>query len=892
MSATTSSSGKRAGMNGSQSSRTAVAGLRSSSPNHRSSSPRPTAKEKNDEVNRKLDYLLKKTRKLEDTLSSVRTENVSLVAENKKTQECTVNMWESIKKDRESTSYLRGEVSSLRTKLDLLNQKTTLLESSPNNGGVKMEEIGLISEQVFGRVHREFSTVVDEVVRACVKEQVDFLAKWTAKGGLEKDALLLEENKHIRSQISILHRKQEEVENSLHDMEEASDAFRATQTVAISDASTATSAETQHLLESITKRLNDTVTFAISNFQEEMATKYDGTMHQLINSCNDLQVRIAESEDQMVNVDASIADSKEHADVEIANLSSIVSMTKETVQQLEDNLEEVKEEVEEEKRRRKGSEKQEREREQQGPQFPPAVKQDQDAVLESVHEHLHQQDENLSSYLQLLEEHRSDYTETISRLSTAGRQTKSAYGDLVEQVNILKETQSVTDDEVLRMSRQCEEDRTAVGRLSKDNNKLATALAECQKGLASKKNKKKGSEENEKVFLGASQMQEVTNLKERMDIFEESVIDTVQEMIETQHAEALAPLEKRLDGVERRQEKYGELVTERVDSFHSAEVIPLVGSIHKVERLVESMAVKLGRGAGGGGGEVIPPVPETLTPPRASQQSTRATTSPAATDLFQSSKLTSDQLSSSSFPSSSTSLKPSFHPGASTVPLANNLHDVKRRSTSSERGSVFPGSQHSTSSLENTHTATSGTSPASDIAHKPKYHPPQSFNLTNTLSSAHEIMPATDIPHLSTLPDLRKSQKKEQQQPQQQQQQQQQHSYLPQHQHQKNPQAQASIQDPRRLEEPDFRPPPDEDITGRSHSVSHNNNQNNRQNNSQVDNSYPVTSTLTLSASQLPTSSPGILPAETILKTLQDKKQKHRKKFQSLVKNDMNVPES
>lgn len=263
-----------------------VAGLKSTSPNL----TRPSTKDKQDEVNRKLDYLLKKTRKLEDSLSNVRKENSTLMLQNKKTQECTVNMWESIKNCRDSVTPSSEEIVSLRTKLDVLNQKTVLLESNKYYHGVKAEEVGAISEQVFSRVHREFGTVVDEVVRACVKEQVDFLTKWTAKGGMEKDSLLMEENKTLAAQISTLQKQHKDSMKSLSDLQSYTHDLAAEQKATLSDAMSSTQAETQHLLESVTKRMNESIAFAVSNFQEEMSSKYDGTMHQVINSCNDLQV--------------------------------------------------------------------------------------------------------------------------------------------------------------------------------------------------------------------------------------------------------------------------------------------------------------------------------------------------------------------------------------------------------------------------------------------------------------------------------------------------------------------------------------------------------------------------------------------------------------------------
>ena len=786
--------------------RSAVAGVRSASPS--ASLTRPTSsssQNKNDEINRKLDYLLKKTKKLEDSLASCRSENATLVSENKKTQECTVNMWESIKKDRDSVSLLRSEMSSIRVQMDLLNQQTTLLDTRQLNKSVRMEEIGAISEQVFTRVHREFSTVVDEVVRACVKEQVDFLTKWTSKGGLEKDAVLVEENKALRTQMDQLKRRQQDLETSLSEMADTNHEFILSQEASLTEANEASRKETHHLLESITKRMNDTVSFTITQFQDEISTKYDSTMHQLIKSSNDLQVRIAESEEQLATVEASIADTHEHTDIEIANLSNVVANTKDSVQRLDEGYEEMKEEFATFAERQQQDELLKENREENDAPRTSTLSSEDHEVLAAMEEQVSQHEEDMARYLQLLEQHREDYTETISRLSAAGRQAKASHQELADEVQTLREEKATSDENLANLAEQCEEDRAVLSKLSKDNTKLFASIIECQKGLASKKNKKKGGDEGE-CTIDVAQVQEVSSLKERMDVFEESVIETVEEMIATHKLEALGPLEKRLLSLELQQEKYNDLVKSSVDTFHSAEIIPIVSSVNKVERLLESMTTKLSRDP------VSASIPtDTSSPPPARPLS-------ISSDIR--TRLSSEPLHASPGPSKQV-FKQNIIPSAS-VPVSHSYEDVSPEP-------IFSGNLHSSTVREK---KTLSSNP--DATHKPKFHPPQSFNLTNTLTSAHEMMPATGIPNLSTLPDLRKTHRE------------------------KKPSLHSDDSDC----QPDAR---DHICTDPVHV-------------------FPVTSYPSPpTATRVPTQ------AEKLLKSLQEKKLKHRTKFQSMVKSEMHA---
>jgi hypothetical protein len=497
-----------------------------------------------------------------------------------------------------------------------------------------------------------------------------------------------------------------------------------------------------------------------------------------------------------------------------------------------------------------------------------------DEALAAVVERLERQEDHLSGYLQLLEEHRNDYTETISRLSAAGRQTRTSQQEVQEQLLSLTEARAASEEELSALVKLCEEDRAQLSKLSKDSTRLFGSIADCQKGLALKKNKKRGTDDDaEKCVVDASQLQEMTALKDRMDIFEESVIDTVNEMVESHQLEALAPLEKRLRAVEVRQDKYCDLVKDSVDTFHSAEIIPIVSSVHKVERLVESMTSKLelaqrGRDSAGTGGTTRTRTKSEMELPPPPPRAASSTPSPSRTDFPPARtrhSFSSDQLSSSSTlifqhshgPSVAFSSPPgrssssSSSSGSSSQPaFTGNLHADTMREKKTAPPDTDPGIN-----LGPPSSSSPSSSVVPDVTHKPKSHPPQSFNLTNTLSSAHEIMPSTGIPNLSTLPDLRKAHKEGRTHKQS---------------------GDSQIQ---------------EEITSSNITTNHNNISNsNIKNKNNISNNYnsPSAAPSSSAAAASPASpAAGVQQTEVLLKTLQDKKQKHRKKFQLMVKSEM-----
>ena len=174
-------------------------------------------------------------------------------------------------------------------------------------------------------------------------------------------------------------------------------------------------------------------------------------------------------------------------------------------------------------------------------------------------------------------------------------------------------------------------------------------------------------------------------------------------------------------------------------------------------------------------------------------------------------------------------------------------------------------------------------------AHTPKCRPPPpsldlSSGLSSTLSSAHELTEsAAGIPSLHSLPDLSKSHRDKQGAQHFPQKRNETHSPHP------LPAAAADSRRPQGQEketENDFR---QQHYYSNSSSNSSSNSNSNNINHSI---NYNSSSSPGVGTSSLSPSSPGMSHTDTIFKKLQEKKHKHRKNFQSLIKSEMNVSDS
>jgi hypothetical protein len=156
-------------------------------------------------LQRKVDFVFKKVKEMEIQLNGIKITS-------KESQTLSNHLSEIIKMDKHSIVELREQVLGLKQKVERIGQQEQLLLQTQQRGkysevitttttNPSMSDVGILSEQIFQRVHKEFTKVVDEVVRACVNEQVEFMRKWSNKTSEDDDG-------EMRAQITSLKRRQ------------------------------------------------------------------------------------------------------------------------------------------------------------------------------------------------------------------------------------------------------------------------------------------------------------------------------------------------------------------------------------------------------------------------------------------------------------------------------------------------------------------------------------------------------------------------------------------------------------------------------------------------------------------------------------------------------------
>lgn len=148
-----------------------------------------------------IDFLLKKTKTLEDT---VKTLQVSKANESDSSHNWAIHLTELIKMDKHSIADIREQVTGLKQRMDRIAQRQSRDRTKETSAQETKTDVGAISEQVFNRVHREFTQVVDEVVRSCVMEQIEALS---GMGSRSRESH--ESERIFKSQIEDIKRKQE-----------------------------------------------------------------------------------------------------------------------------------------------------------------------------------------------------------------------------------------------------------------------------------------------------------------------------------------------------------------------------------------------------------------------------------------------------------------------------------------------------------------------------------------------------------------------------------------------------------------------------------------------------------------------------------------------------------
>jgi hypothetical protein len=184
-----------------------------------SSAPKPShpvnelsSSSSSDYILRKVDFLFKKMKEMENQMNGLKSSS-------KESQTLSSHLSEIIKMDKHSIVEMREQVMGLKQKIERFGQQDLLQNShrgkfSENSSTaipIPGPDVGVLSEQIFHRVHKEFTKVVDEVVRACVNEQVEFMRKWSNKTSEDDDG-------EIRAQISSLKRRQNLFDERLNEL--------------------------------------------------------------------------------------------------------------------------------------------------------------------------------------------------------------------------------------------------------------------------------------------------------------------------------------------------------------------------------------------------------------------------------------------------------------------------------------------------------------------------------------------------------------------------------------------------------------------------------------------------------------------------------------------------
>ncbi|CAE7500557.1 unnamed protein product, partial [Symbiodinium microadriaticum] len=112
--------------------------------------------------------------------------------------------------DKHSIADIRDEVNCLKQRIHRLAQRETQDRTEEKSLQGSKVDMGAITEQVFNRVHREFTIIIDDVVRACVLEQMDSFSSASARQVEQGVGYRV-----LAAQIAELKRKQQLIDEAL-----------------------------------------------------------------------------------------------------------------------------------------------------------------------------------------------------------------------------------------------------------------------------------------------------------------------------------------------------------------------------------------------------------------------------------------------------------------------------------------------------------------------------------------------------------------------------------------------------------------------------------------------------------------------------------------------------
>ena len=161
----------------------------------------------NEELSLKIDFLMKKTKTLEVSLQKFKAASES---DGDNSHQWAIHLSDMVKMDKHNIADIRDEVNGIKQRLHRLAQKESQERVKEKSTADTKIDIGSITEQVFNRVHREFTQVVDEVVRSCVLEHAQSICR-----GADRHTEETEQYRELKGQISELKRRQQVLEDSL-----------------------------------------------------------------------------------------------------------------------------------------------------------------------------------------------------------------------------------------------------------------------------------------------------------------------------------------------------------------------------------------------------------------------------------------------------------------------------------------------------------------------------------------------------------------------------------------------------------------------------------------------------------------------------------------------------
>jgi hypothetical protein len=183
------------------------------------------------ETERKLEFLMKRTRQLEEKIK--RSERGNAVNNETASLSCSAmeQLLDTQKSDKKTILTLRENMQALKNQMEQLQFRDEVRDKASQRstpGVLQTIDIESIKEVVFHRVQTDFNRVIEEVVKACATEQATYLSTWAERekqervkaylGGLNAAnavSVFQAEMSKLQSDLMRLKGRQDAVDNAL-----------------------------------------------------------------------------------------------------------------------------------------------------------------------------------------------------------------------------------------------------------------------------------------------------------------------------------------------------------------------------------------------------------------------------------------------------------------------------------------------------------------------------------------------------------------------------------------------------------------------------------------------------------------------------------------------------